>query len=270
MRETLHFPSQFEGRCWLHTSRATAHFMHCHEELEFNLCTRGRAAYLVKGIRYELTRGSLIWLFPDQEHLLIEQSPDFQMWIVVFRPRLVTRVCREAKVLRQRDPEGQFCVRLREELAGRLGGLYRELLEATADVDRLNAGLGYALLSTWAAQQQAETNPATRRVHPAVDQAARLLHVEPARYRLGALAEEVELSPSRLSRLFAQQMGLTLVSYRQRRCLEKFLDLFARTPERKLMSLALQAGFGSYPQFHRVFVKEMGMPPAQFVRGNAG
>jgi AraC-like DNA-binding protein len=60
------------------------------------------------------------------------------------------------------------------------------------------------------------------------------------------------------------------VSYRQRRCLEKFLDLFARTPERKLMSLALQAGFGSYPQFHRVFVKEMGMPPAQFVRGNAG
>lgn len=241
--------------------------MHCHDELEFNLCTKGRAAYLVKGIRYELTRSSLIWLFPAQEHLLIEQSADFQMWILVFRPRLVMRACRQATLLRERDPEGQFCVRLRDEMAGRITGLCQEMTESADDPDRYNSGLAYTLLSTWAAHRQAEASPATRAVHPAVDQAARLLHMEPSRYRLGSLADEVGLSPSRLSRLFAQQMGLTLVSYRQRRCLEKFLELFARTPERKLMSLALQAGFGSYPQFHRVFVKEMGVPPAQFVRG---
>jgi AraC-like DNA-binding protein len=61
-------------------------------------------------------------------------------------------------------------------------------------------------------------------------------------------------------------MGLTLISYRQRRQLEKFLDLFSRVPERKLLSLALEAGFGSYPQFHRIFSREMGRSPAEFVR----
>ena len=80
------------------------------------------------------------------------------------------------------------------------------------------------------------------------------------------MAQEVGLSRSRLSRLFRRQVGLTLVNYRQQQCLERFLELFSRSPERKLLSLALQAGFGSYPQFHRVFRREMGRSPADFLR----
>ena len=59
--------------------------MHSHAELEFNLVLRGRAAYVVDDARYDLGRGSSIWLFPAQQHLLINQSPDFEMWIAVFR-----------------------------------------------------------------------------------------------------------------------------------------------------------------------------------------
>lgn len=36
------------------------------------------------------------------------------------------------------------------------------------------------------------------------------------------------------------------------------------TRDDPILDLALEAGFGSYPQFHRVFVKMMGVTPAQW------
>lgn len=267
MREKLQFSPKLHGRVWLHANRGANYFMHCHEELEINLAVRGHAAYLVKDQRYDLTPGTLLWLFPDQEHLLIEQSPDFQMWVYVFRKQLTRDTCHAvAPTLVQRDPPGSFCVHLSEGDLRRLDGLSHDILNAHEDPPRTNAGLPYALLEFWTAHQNAEQRPPVRRVHPAVEQAARLLHTDPSAYQLPTLAREVGLSPSRLSRLFRRQMGLTLISYRQRRQLEKFLDLFSRAPDRKLMALALQAGFGSYPQFHRVFSREMGKSPAEFVK----
>lgn len=267
MREKLHLPRGCDGSLWLHRNKLGNHFMHCHEELEINLALRGRAAYLVKDRRYDLVPGALIWLFPDQEHLLIEQSPDFQMWIYVFRRPMVRRVCRpSAPVLFQRDPQGEFCGQLSEGRLRRLDALSHEVFEAQNDRPRFNAALSFAMLEFWAAMGSADQRPTLGHVHPAVEQAARLVHDAPARYSLDSLAAEVGLSPSRLSRVFRRQMGITLISYRQRRQLERFLDLFARAPEHKLMSLALQAGFGSYPQFHRVFRREMGRSPAQFLQ----
>ncbi len=65
-------------------------------------------------------------------------------------------------------------------------------------------------------------------------------------------------------------MGVTLVGYRQRRALERFLELLPARRGRKLMSVALEAGFGSYPQFHRIFCREMGMSPQEYLRDNPG
>ena len=268
MREILKLPEGAQGRLWAHVGARSRHFMHCHEELEVNLVYAGRAACLVKDRRYELTPGSLLWLFPDQEHLLIEQSADFAMWILVFRPTLLRRVCREPanRILRQRDPEGDFFGQLLDADFRVLCRLLAELANEPAGSDRLNAGLGYLVLEGWRLHQRAGHAIPTRRVHPAVEQAAKLLHADPCAFDLSLLAQKVGLSASRLSRLFGRQMGLNLVDYRQRRLVERFLELFARHPHRKLASLALQAGFGSYPQFHRVFRKLMGRSPADFLR----
>lgn len=267
MRETLGLPARLDANLWLHRNSGTNYFMHCHEELEINMAMRGRATYLVNNQRHDLTPGTLLWLFADQEHLLIEQSRDFEMWVVVFSPAMARQTCDgSASILLERDPAGGFCVQLPAASLRALDGLYRDLQLAIDDAPRFNAGMRYALLQTWAGYQLAEARPPIRTVHPAVELAARLLHHNPGSYSLTDLADKAGLSASRLSRLFRRQMGLTLVSYRQRRCLERFLDLFSRTPDRKLLALAMQAGFGSYPQFHRVFLQHMGRTPAEFLR----
>ncbi|MBA3709824.1 MAG: helix-turn-helix domain-containing protein, partial [Planctomycetes bacterium] len=77
------------------------------------------------------------------------------------------------------------------------------------------------------------------------------------------------LSASRLSRLFKQQIGLALVDYRNRLRIERFLAA-PRMPEASLLDAALAAGFGSYPQFHRVFKRMMGCAPAAYERAQRG
>jgi methylphosphotriester-DNA--protein-cysteine methyltransferase len=141
-----------------------------------------------------------------------------------------------------------------------------DITGAGADADRSNAGLLYGVLSAWAAFNSAQTAALSFDVHPAVEKAARLLRDETEPENLEALAERCALSRSRLSRLFKQQAGVSLVEYRQRQCLERFLAIYGRGRRLTLLDAALQAGFGSYANFHRVFKQLMRQSPAEYRR----
>ena len=82
-----------------------------HDELEVNLVLAGKANYLLKGRRVPLSTGSMIWLFPKQEHVLIDCSDDFSMWVVAFKLALVNRYAGKGNrhILRSRDPGDIFC-----------------------------------------------------------------------------------------------------------------------------------------------------------------
>ena len=241
---------------------------HRHAEIELNLVTSGRAAYLLGDRRYDLTRGSLVWLFPDQDHILLDESADHAMWIGVFTPALLARVCVTpmAAALCASDPPGQWCRRLDSEASARLQTLFAELAGAMEDTARHNAGLGYALLSAWAAYQGAAEPAAGPDVHPAVEQAARLLRDESDLFSVEQIAARVGLSASRLSRLFHQQTGVSLVDFRNRQRLQRFLRLYGKGRVVSVSEAALNAGFGSYPQFYRVFQQQMGCSPAEYRR----
>ena len=91
-----------------------------------------------------------------------------------------------------------------------------------------------------------------------------MIRDDPENSTLESLADRAGLSPSRLSRLFKQQTGVPLVNYRQRHCLEQFFQLYGQNCEQKILNTALRAGFGSYPQFHRVFKRFIGCSPADY------
>ena len=267
MLTRLDLPAELDGRVWRYAHAAAANRRHRHVELELNLVARGKGTYLLGNRRYEIRRGDLLWLFPAEEHVLFEQSADFAMWVAVFRRRAVTRAAADstARTLRQRSFPGVACRRLGSRDLDRLEALFTELHDATIQPARLNAGLNYALLQAWHCFQHAE-EVTTQELHPGVERVAHLIRNETTELSLPELAHRAALSASRLSRLFKEQTGTTMVEFRNRARLEKFQQLYADGRERTLLNAALDAGFGSYPQFHRVFREAMGYSPAEYAR----
>jgi AraC-like DNA-binding protein len=263
--QRLQLPSTFDGKVWRYANLANANRPHHHAELELNLVTQGRGTYLLGNLRYEIRRGDLLWLFPSQEHVLVEQTQKFEMWIAVFRRRAIRRYAAdsEAKVLLQSSYSGDTCRRLGRRNLIRFEELFGEL-SSIVQPGLMNAGLGYALLHAWNCFQGADEVPA-HKLHPAVERAAQILRVDSADCNLTDLAHRAGLSPSRLSRLFKEQTGSTLVDFRNRQRIERFQQLFGGQ-NHTLLDAALEAGFGSYPQFHRVFRHIVGCSPKEYAR----
>jgi AraC-like DNA-binding protein len=102
---------------------------------------------------------------------------------------------------------------------------------------------------------------------PVVAKAGQLLAKNPAMTgeELGAT---LHLSASRVARLFKSEMGVSLVEYRNRLRLERFSTLLDQRGD-NLLEAALAAGFGSYAQFHRVFLALRGTTPGSLLRSRA-
>lgn len=269
MRQQLGLPPQWDGNLWHYSNQGRRHALHYHAELEFNLITQGTGLYLLANRKYALRRGDLVWLFPAQEHVLIEQTSDFEMWIGVCKPSVVRRIATDAttRALRQSNPPGDYCRRLSQPAAAGLQALFAEVAAAHGRSGLFNAGLCYVLLRAWQDFHDAAEVP-VEDVHPAVEKAARLLRDDSSGLSLDELARRSGLSPARLSRLFRQQTGVALVDFRNRQRVEKFLQLYGTGQRRKMLDAALEAGFGSYPQFHRVFKRLIGCSPVRYRRRN--
>jgi AraC-like DNA-binding protein len=267
MRQQLDLPKELNGNLWHYRNLGRTHAMHRHVELEFNLVTQGRGLYLLERRKYEIRRGDLLWLFPAQEHVLIEQTLDFEMWIGVLKPKVVRQAAIDANArpLRQLNPEGEFCRRLLERDLKGLEELFAEIVAPQNNAGLFNAALNYALLAAWHRFQRAAGVP-VHDVHPAVERAARLIRNENTPLNLDELSERSGLSAHRLSRLFKQQTGVALVDFRNRQRIERFLQLYGAGQRRTMLDAALEAGFGSYAQFHRVFKHVTGRSPREHRR----
>ncbi len=265
MRQRLHLPAKLDGLVWRYGNAASSNRRHNHAELELNVVSGGIGTYLLGNRRYRIRRGDLLWLLPGQEHVLIEQSADFNMWIAVFRRNAVKHTATDTSslALLQKAWEREACRRLRHDDLRRLEDLFAELVDGDAPPDLLNAGLGYALLQAWRSFDRAAGIP-MRDVHPAVERAARIIRNEAEALPLDELAHRAGLSSSRLSRLFKEQTGFALTDFRNRNRMERFLEIYGSGQRQTMLSAALDAGFGSYAQFHRIFRRMNGQSPREY------
>lgn len=78
------------------------------------------------------------------------------------------------------------------------------------------------------------------------------------------LAAKLRVSTSHLSSVFHEQMGLSLTRYRNRLRIERFFTQCDPSGG-NLLQAAFQAGFGSYPQFHRVFRELLDATPRDYL-----
>jgi len=256
MLDDLKLPPGVAGRVGHHVAGLPVRAHH-HVELEVNLVVRGSATYLLGERRYRLEPGALTWLFPAQDHVLVDQSADHELWWAVFSPDLVGRVATEPAPLLDDDPAGSFSRRIPIGMARRLRVLCQEIHPAEDHVVA-NTGLAYLLALSWQAFQDSDDVVTGTDVHPAVRAAAQLLQTDPRAGDLPRLARTVGLSPGHLSRLFKSQTGIPLHRYRNQQRLHRFQLAYGNGEHTTALSAALSAGFGSYAQFYRVFRAETG------------
>jgi AraC-like DNA-binding protein len=255
-----------DGRVVRHTVGDVRPRAHRHAELELNLVVRGTASYLLGDRRYALTPGTLTWLFPGQDHLLVDESSDHELWWAVFRPALVARIAttEQARPLLEADPAGQFSRRLDSDRVRRLGALFHEVRVAeTVDDVLANSGLAYLLSFAWRALLDSADVVEGVDLHPAVETVARMLRADSDAGDLTALARAAGLSPSHLSRSFKEQTGVSITRFRNQQRLQRFLLIYGRGRRTTALAAALEAGFGSYAQFHRVFREQTGRTPSE-------
>lgn len=268
MKVDLHIADNLGGRAWFLDTPSTDLRPHCHDELEFNLVTCGTARYLMGQRLYDLREGTLVWLFPRQQHVLLDQSADFQMWVAVFKPAIVHQFCSpetEAGMLQDPDPPGDFARIVSQPEMASLCSLCEELSPFAEEPELHRIGMAWLLRVAWRRWKASHMDSRFEAIHPAVEKAVRLLRQNHS-IPLPELAARSGLSPSRLSRVFKADVGYAVSTFRNHCRIQTFLDLYGAGKRRTMLDCALESGFGSYEQFHRTFKRQLGCSPAEYRR----
>lgn len=154
-----------------------------------------------------------------------------------------------------------------------VGVLYNDAARSRAPIDvgkQVRAAVFCSLLaglilarrkgnSTRPVQRETERGSVVRQVQRALNQNPLVSGEQ--------LARDLNISAGYLARVFKTEMGLSLVEYRNRLRIERFLRLVERGGG-NLYEAAIEAGFGSYAQFHRVFRRHVGTTPREYVTGS--
>lgn len=290
MLEDLKLEKRYDGLLYFAESARNIPKMHTHHhiELELNMVVRGTIAYVVDGQRFTFPPRTLLWLFPEQQHQLVARSDDAQYFVAVFKPSLIVKSCRTpAYDGLKRDgseQEGVLHTLLKPEsfdlvrkIMGSVmqGALDPDILNREAgfgvgsdfrfqhgDPDCLNAGLRHLLLLCWRSRLTGSVLGDMVALHPKVRRALKLLS-EGKEDDLSRLAKACGVSDAYLSRIFHRQIGVPLSEYRNSLRLTRFWEEYRKREDKNLLDAAYSAGFGSYAQFYRVFVKAYGRGPRE-------
>ncbi|MCE0497552.1 MAG: helix-turn-helix domain-containing protein [Methylacidiphilales bacterium] len=297
MLEDLKIRSKYDGFLYLIESVRNPPKLnsHHHVELELNVVVRGSITYVAGGRRFTFARRTLLWMFPTQEHQLVDRSDDAQCYVAVFKPELIARSCRSkvyADLRRKRvncdgvlhtvlEPESFDLIRKTMDSLMQ-GALDPDVLNREAgfgvgsdfcfehgDPEGLNAGLHHLMLLCWRTQRTGKALGDAVTLHPAVRHAVKLLSEGTQEEDLGQLAKACGVSGAYLSRKFRRQIGVPLSRYRNSLRISRFWEEY-RQPEQKTLTEAVYAaGFGSYAQFYKVFTQTYGHGPRRCLERGA-
>ncbi len=291
MLEDLKLGRQYDGLIYLVESARNPPTIrsHRHVELELNLVVRGTISYVLGEQRFTFGRRTLLWLYPSQEHQLVDRSSDAENYVAVFKPRLIARSCRSASyegLKRDRaEVDGVLHTVLPVEDFDLVRKTMDSLMEAAPDPDvlnreagfgvasdfrydhrdpdGLNAGLHHLLLLCWRCQRAGTGSGDSVTLHSAVRKALDSISKGSEKQSLRALALRCGASEAHLSRMFTRQIGVSVSRYRNSVRLARFMQYIRQPEPRTITEAVYAAGFGSYAQFHRVFTQAYGRGPRE-------
>jgi AraC-like DNA-binding protein len=244
-------PGTARGHVWHHVP-ATRRPRHFHPEPELNLIAAGHALFGVGEGTISVSPGDLLWWPPGQDHVLLDASPDLDLYVIG-----VTAVFSEQVLAGRKPGASGGAARLRLD-RGTLTSLRTACAAQMTMADA--AAVEHHVGDLWR-----EAHTLRARIpdhHPLTVRALSSLLGRPDLKR-GELARLIHGNESEVSRYFHRDIGLTLVAYRTRLRLIRFIQL-VEGGGRSFLTAAIDAGFGSYSQCHRAFQQAFDCTPRLF------
>jgi AraC-like DNA-binding protein len=251
----IHQPFPMVGRRRAHAWRYQPAYRrpcHFHEESEFNLVARGCGVFTVGDRELRVEAGNLLWFIPGVEHYLKDASDDFDLFVVGFRSDLLAAVDREHHAVSSFTRPVE---RVDPATCARLSAL---LVDAPESADDL--GVEHRLLSLLG-----ELSRRPQQKTPTLGHRTAAVLLADRDARRGEIARKVASNQWDVSRRFNLDHGISLSEFRNRlRTLELIHLLDAG--EKNLTRAAMDAGFGSYSQCHRVIRALLGTAPRELLK----
>lgn len=240
------------ARCWRRAQRrirAVGPRRHC--ELAAYHVISGRMRYLIDSRICEAGPRTLLWVDTDHAHMLLTETPDFDMWAFVFSDALRPYGGGSLPLVSRLSPDQH------DELCRIAGGI-AQMPDQPARLRGIAWWGERARIAALAGE-----NSELARFHPVARKVAELLAHEPD-LAMADLAERLDLTAGHIARLFRAETGEKVGDYRNRCRLAQLDRMMAESPRSNLLACALDAGFGSYPQFFRVFRSLRGASPRRW------
>jgi len=261
------------------TSYSNAHLqLHSHTFFELLYCfSSGGAEYLVGSERYRIQRGDIVFVPPGVSHrpLLPEKTDEpYSRYVLWLSQEFLVEYARLFPYPFSDKQARVGMLRTAGTPWEHLGELFRQgVQEAEQQADGWEAAV---IGNTMLLLTQIKRATDQRALYPVKAEKPELLDQINAfvekhystRFTISELAKQLYVSPSTVSHLFKQKMGVSLYRYVTQRRLIAAKPLIERgTP---LESVCLQVGFADYSGFYRAFRQEYGISPRQYRKVQEG
>jgi len=243
-------PGLARGHVWHHVPE-TRRPRHFHSEPELNLIAAGSAAFGVGDSTISVAAGDLLWWSPGQDHVLLDASPDFDLYVIGLTQELSARVLGQDNLPAH---AGATRVRLGQAALLKLQSL------CAVDIGTDPSAVEQHIGDLW---RDAHTSRLTTLDKHAFTNVAIESLMERPEFRRHEVALAARGHPTDVSRHFHKDVGLTFTEFRTRLRLLRFINI-ADARRMNLLAAAIDAGFGSYSQCHRVFQATLGCSPRRF------
>ncbi len=234
-----------------------------------NLTVRGEGIINNRGSHYLCRPGDML-LFPPGEIHHYGRAPRSERWHhqwVYFRPRAYWQEWLNWPVLFART--GFF--RPDETQQGRFAQLFQQMIDAGRDAGHYSELLAINLLEQLLLRRIEVINASLKPpLDSRVSDACHFIsdHLADRSVNIASVAQHVCLSPSRLSHLFRQQLGVSVLTWREDQRINQ-AKLLLSTTCMPIASVGNIVGYEDQFYFSRVFRKYTGVSPSQFRTGYA-
>jgi len=249
--------------------------LHCHQEIEVNLITRGEMTYLLGARCLQLPAGRLTAFWAAIPHRVIFVSPEAEYYCMHLPlslflrwqlPGEFTSRMLHGEALYERDD----CWFLRDlELFGQWRSDLRSLGSDTCPIIllELEARLRRMAGRICGPQESASDAQDAGSASKAIGKIEQVMAYISEHYRepitMPEIAAAVHLHPGYLMTLFRERCGITVADYVTQFRLSQAQRLLATTDNR-VVDIAFESGFGSVSQFYDRFTRSCGHTPREY------